>query len=66
MTFHIIEVNDQTGQREHLDRRKHESDAVAVARAHLACLPSSTIEAGFTVIVEDNAGTRVWGVKKHG
>lgn len=60
--FFIIEVNDKTGQAELLDRQHDKDDAIAIAKAHLAVLPASTIEAGFTVIVEDNHHNRVWGI----
>lgn len=64
MKFFIIEANDRTGQAEMLDAREDKDEAIAIAKAHLAFLPASTIEAGFTVIVEDNQKHRVWGVQR--
>lgn len=60
--YFIIEHNETTGQHEMLDSREDVDEAIAIAKAHLGFLPSSTIEAGFTVIVEDNEGNRHWGI----
>lgn len=66
MTFHVIERNDDTDYVFHIDTRDTLDEAIKLARSELRDIPSTAIEAGFTVIVEDDNGKRVWGVGTNG